>query len=194
MLKMSQLDVPDVHCRHDDLTLDDRDIRLMRAYSLWLETVRASGVRHSSTWSPSDIDIAQSHLFWRIRMGDDPLPYPPPCICSSPWYELIVAGGDHDAGEVHVSQRTHRWGVDRLIVSQELYDIIEKISETEYIAGYGPYRFRVFRDVERHIESMNGKHGAANDAIRARAESNPSVGWFLRREKGLETDPKIRDI
>ena len=121
----------------------NRDIRLLEAYTTWVETVRKE--TNTPNWLPHYPDWVKSRLFWRIRSGKEPLEYPPPTCFSCPWYELI------EIPEAHVSfdpVRTYDDGKNVAYVAQCRYEVIQKASmdgeENAATLGYGPYRFKAW--------------------------------------------------
>lgn len=190
------------HLHHDGTTLTERELKLMFNFLDWVDTVRASpGQRYKPTWRPSEIDVIKSRLFWWIRSGHDPLPYPPPCAFSCPWYELITEEGNHSVyelgGLVTAGSyfRAEANGLDQVVVGQDFYDLIEQVSETEMILGFGPYRFRAFRDIELHadhIAALNPHRPEVRQETLDSDRDNMSRGWFLCRRKDLEGDPILK--
>lgn len=179
-----------VTCHHDDLILDGRDIRLMRAYLKWVDTARREGSRrgyYGPDWTPSDADIAKSRLFWWIRSGHEPLPYPPPRAYSCPWYEIVV-----ETDRYHWAYELTVWdkgGVRTALVCQCEYEIISE-QDGEYTIGFGPYRFRAFRDVDLGMKEM----AFINEQVRQKAleecQNDLSKCWFLHRIDGINLEAK----
>jgi len=197
----------EICCHHDSLVLNDRDLHLMSSYQLWIDTVRRE--RKTPEWLPSPIDIVKSRLFWWIRSGHDPLPYPPPTAYSCPWYELIVDGGNHDSFDTYFYKEkdVHDHGSITfnqlkdlpqeelqycfVALAQSRYDIYQITSDNEIIIGYGPYRFRCFRDIELSAKSIatintHREYDEVYKEILERWQKDGSKGWWIRRDKDLE--------
>ncbi len=181
-----------MHCHHDELVLSERDISLMRHFLKWVDTARQT---YGPGWAPSDIDMLKSRLFWWVRSGHDPLPYPPPTAYSCPWYEVVTDPGAHGALECRVCESGDEFGVLRsapgVFVSQCWYELIEKRDDGSFIIGFGPYRFRAFRDRARMIDravSINGGRDEVAQWAAARFDESEREGWFLTRMHDLEPD------
>ncbi|MEQ1558942.1 MAG: amino acid permease [Methyloglobulus sp.] len=100
------------------IILTERDLFICIAMTKWIQTARQTRY-YKGSWLPSDIDIAKSRLFWRLRSGKEPLPSPPPTAYSCPWYELIDEKRPHWAYDVHQS-------VGHMYFAQCQYDVIER--------------------------------------------------------------------
>ena len=177
-----------VHCHHDHLVLDERDMNLMRWYQLWIDTVRKA--KKTPEWLPSHADIMKSRLFWWIRSGHDPLPYPPPCAYSCPWYEVVTEDGNHGAMQFDILPE-HSVAPGKALISQSIYDVIEKRPDTEYIVGFGPYRFRAFRDIDLYAKKIatinpHQDYDALYHRILNENLESFDTGWWLIRVKDLE--------
>ena len=169
---------------------DERNIRLMKAFVKWITTVRKVS-RYSENWMPSNVDIEKSRLFWWIRSGHEPLDYPPPCAYSCPWYEVVTEEGSHGTYEFNICTDDHPFYAGKVNIAQAIYDLIEKVSDEEYIVGYGPYRFRAYRNVELHakeIVAINPHYSADKlyNKIIKQDKEDMSRGWYLERKKDLE--------
>jgi len=172
-----------IGCHHDDLVIEDRDERLLYAFMTWVDTVRRE--RSDPAWMPSPIDVKKSRLFWWIRSGHEPLSSPPPCAFSCPWYEVVTEAGAHHVYNLFVNENHP----DAVFVAQDRYELIEKRSDSEMLLGFGPYRFKVFRDIERHadvISAYNGHQEGMKEEILADDSGNLSKGWFIERTPELE--------
>jgi len=180
-----------MNLHHDDLVLNDRDLRLMRAYLKWVDTARKHNpVHYPATWTPTDADIAKSRLFWWIRSGHEPLPYPPPTAFSCPWYELITEPGNHGAYELYA---LHVDGKRFANVAACLYEIISE-QEGKYTLGFGPYRFRAFRDPEAYageVQAANRHDPGAHQRMLDNMQDDPTKGWFLCRIDDTEIGESI---
>lgn len=181
-----------LHHDMESVDVDEEQIKLMRAYHLWVQTVRQE--TGSEDWEPSEPDIQKSRLFWRIRAGYLPLPWAPPRAYSCPWYEVVEDMGNHACFECHRSRRfdpPNTW-----VVAQCAYKHIEDRGVDEYIVGYGEYRFLIFRDVEqyaRQIAVQNPHVENAAQIMLERTKNTPSQGWFIRRTPEFEIpQPEIK--
>jgi hypothetical protein len=127
---------------HGPPIITEQDMQLLLCVTKWVETARKFGGEHYKDFIPHHADYAKSRLFWRIRSGKEPLPYPPPCAFSCPWYELIEE-----------PEREHHgfyfWTKDgNAYICQTRYPI-ESGDIGELIVKFGPWRFKVRRDNER---------------------------------------------
>lgn len=179
----------EIGSHHDDFVATEAELRALPAYARWVEVVRKE--RNTPDWEPSVIDLTKSRLFWWIRSGHEPLPYPPPTAYSCPWYELVVeADRNHSSLEFHIAKEGAFGGVfdGQVLIAQCPYKIIEKRSETEYIVGFGPYRFLAFRDPEMRIEELKqiNPHIKDPDYDWGTSISDPAHCWWLRRQIELE--------
>lgn len=149
--RLQDIDAEPAGSHHGDPILTKRDISLLEAYSVWIQTfAKAQGVVPFLTGYP---DWIKSRLFWRIRSGKKPLPYPPPTAFSCPWYELI------EVPEPHETADTVREYDGKLIVAQSRYEILGR-EDNKWIVGYGPYRFKAWNGPitrQRYEDSPNGK-------------------------------------
>lgn len=173
------------YCHHDTLALTERDITLMYAFQLWVDTVRKSP-RYSEAWLPSEIDIIKSRLFWWIRSGNTPLPHPPPTAYSCPWYEVITETGLHGALELSIMPPEGFNGVfaGKINISQCMYNLIDKISDEELIVGFGPYKWRATRSLELYAKRLalyNPRQPDIEVRILKEGFRDAYSGWFLER-------------
>ena len=149
---------------HGEPELLRRDLWLLDCFRLWVETVRGTtsprGGGYPENWFPGQVDCAKSRLFWRIRTGKAPLPYPPPTCYSCPWYELIEEPGPHTTQPLKiVDDRFRRPHFDPAVVSIETLVKSAYVAQCRYevaevntlegeanaaIISYGPYRFRAW--------------------------------------------------
>lgn len=201
-----------MYCHHDDLVLSDKDVeimmqayeagannleefdereqRLVKSFKLWVDTVRKwrNPKLELEDWLPTSVDICKSRLFWWIRSGHEPLPFPPPTAYSCPWYELIVDDLNH---HIYLDFSLHKTNDDSVSVwvCQCPYNLIEKVSDTEYILGFGPYRFKAWRDVEtslRALASYNPQSPNLYEEYYERDKNDLTKCWMIRRERDLE--------
>ena len=131
---------------HGAPDLFKRDIRLLLDYQKWVRTVQNSGGPQYKDWVPGDIDMLKSRLFWRIRSGKEPLPAPPPCAYSCPWYELIEVPGPHDVFEsIRTYETTDSFTCDHEVayVAQCAYRIIDR-EQDALILQYNCYKFKAW--------------------------------------------------
>ena len=115
---------------------------------------RSSMTLGMPNWIPGHVDLLKSRLFWRLRSGKDPLPYPPPTAYSCPWYELIdEADRPHWAYECHVHKPGEPgfWGkIEHPVanIAQCRYEVLEWADEENSIpsvVAFGRYVFNVFK-------------------------------------------------
>lgn len=178
------------------LELDDRTQRLVKAFRLWVNTVRGTAKRggyvYNETWLPGPIDCIKSRLFWWIRSGHEPLPFPPPTAYSCPWYEVITEQGNHHVYDLHEypeGSMFYRKDKPSVSISQSIYDILERKEDGSLILAYGPWRFRAFRDAEKHADVI-GEYNKHDPTCRERVyesdKDDMNKCWFLCRLPELE--------
>ena len=162
---------------HGDPQLFTRDTALIRAYQVWIRTAhKAAPDRYPKGWEPSYIDCLKSRLFWRIRSGKTPLPHPPPCAYSCPWYELIEEDRPHWCWEEF---RTYEPGYFKnpkplVSIAQSLYELVEK-QEGGLMLSYGPYHFKAWRGQAECPAMIDGK-----------VIEVPRDGWYIQYLKNVE--------
>lgn len=176
------------YLHHDGTVIEGTHVTLMRAYHLWVETVRRVNRSpypgYGQDWEPSDVDIVKSRLFWRIRSGYAPLPWAPPCAYSCPWYELVEDLGNHAAFDCwrHSDDDPHFPGT--WVIAQTPYQHIETLPDNRHVVGFGEYRFELHRDPAaeaKRIGDLN-KHLPNCEAERyEEIKDDPNKGWFIRR-------------
>lgn len=167
---------------HGAPIMTEADVRLCQAMSLWIQTARGSkAFSYGPEWVPSYADIIKSRLFWRIRSGKPPLPHPPPTSFSCPWYEVIEELRPHYCFEARPAAVL---GERRASVCQDGYDIIAERPDGSYTLGYGPYRFRLWREEAK----WRAEHA---DIVARWPDKYPSAtdAWLIQREPDLESKP-----
>lgn len=189
-----------LYLHHDDLAIESDHVHLMRAYHLWVETVRNT-VRlpypgYGPDWEPSDIDIVKSRLFWRIRSGYAPLPWAPPCAYSCPWYEVVEDLGSHAAFEARRVLDDKHLG-DVWFIAQTPYKHVETLEDNRHVVAFGEYRFEVHRDPAAEAARVGGLNPHNPDCeteYYARIVDDPTRAWFIRRVPGRESLPAVAPL
>lgn len=178
-----------------DIThLNQREQKLVKAMALWIETARAAKPPwyYSEGWYPRDPDFEKSRLFWRIRTGRMPLPDPPPCAFSCPWYEVVEEDQPHRCTEVSLNStwedHHHKRAWLAVRVNQETYKLVKKISDTEALVQFGRHKYRVWQegpdsDVRLKLHRPDGIDGIMrvffkNWAIQRLMAEPDDVPWF----------------
>jgi hypothetical protein len=123
----------------DDLLVAELTVR-------WIKTVRAAGPGVVMvSWLPSENEIKKSALLARLLAGKNPLPYPPPCAYSYPWYAIVE---DIEPTIIKIKSGLEIWfHSDGLFVNinQNKYSIIEKFADKIMVIRDDqketPYRF-----------------------------------------------------
>lgn len=169
----------EVGAHHGDPTLYERDTKLLADFIKWVQTVRQWREKDRPDWLPSYSDILKSRLFWRIRSGKEPLPNPPPCSYSCPWYEVVEDGVPHDVwphSTVYFSgESPFEPGEKRVSINQDIYKIIGKEEPGKWLVEHGTYRFRVW---EGTCETRYLQDGKVAD--------RESPCWKIQRAPDLE--------
>ena len=145
-----------------DLYLDaksksEQEIKTVHNMVRWIEITRRERYamykqEDQLTWLPHNIDMLKSRLFWRLRSGKDPLPYPPPTAFSCPWYELIEDDRAHWAYDCYIHKPGEQglWGRHTgpiANIGQCLYNVetwSDKEETIPFSVSYGPYLFRTY--------------------------------------------------
>ena len=122
----------------------------------WISIVRSEN--YPDNWLPTDADMAKSALFERLRGGLEPLPRPPPCGMSCPWYALVEDAGPHYAGSGYFaplfSDKDSLIGENRVSVFQNTYDILSREADGSFLLADAfhlprtPWTFRLFYNDE----------------------------------------------
>jgi hypothetical protein len=154
----------------------------------WIRIARRERYAHdvSPNWLPHGIDLLKSRLFWRLRSGKLPLPYPPPTAWSCPWYELIEDVRPHWVHDcyVHKPGEAGLWGRHphpTANLGNTPYRILEFSDPEETlpkIVGYDP----TFLDGEIHyrFKSFQGPwETCALDPKGHTYEKKIITGWWL---------------
>jgi len=135
----------------DDYNLEiltPRDVDLCLAMVKWIDTVRKTCDKN---FLPTEPDIDKSRLFWRCRMGKDPLKYAPPRAYSCPWYELI----DEPNRPHWTYDIVHRG--EKVYFAQCGYKLVEMDAEGKPSkVQFGPYLFRCWYGVSAHDKELFG--------------------------------------
>lgn len=133
---------------HGPPILTERDAHICEAMTKWIDTVRkhGKGISYGPNWLPSSIDIIKSRLFWRIRSGKEPLPHPPPCCYSCPWYEVVEEPAPHWTMECWLTADHPQWKYvsDAAIVGQCAYAVERRNDDGSLVVTFGPWRFNVW--------------------------------------------------
>lgn len=163
-------------------TRDARGTRLWEAMSLWIKTARTWNPQYRDRWYPHGADFKKSRLFWRIRSGRQPLPEPPPCAFSCPWYEVVEEDQPHWCSDVSPSsmwedaQYSPRLG-PTVQINQCSYQLLHKVTETEAIVQYGSYRYWLWKGEKDRTGTLTLERPEGGTA-----EMTISVKrWFLQR-------------
>ncbi len=133
------------NAHHGPPILTDRDLHILEAMVAWIEIVRKEKAYRTTEWLPSNVDMRKSRLFWRLRSGKKPLPSPPPCAYSCPWYEVIEEDRAHWAyDDVHILPFT--LDDDKYVsIAQTRYKVEKMDREIPSIVSFGPYRFKLWK-------------------------------------------------
>lgn len=130
---------------HGPPVFTERDLHVSRAVVQWIATARKARSKafvsfgYDKDWLPAEVDMRKSRLFWRLRSGKKPLPEPPPCAYSCPWYEVVEEDRPHGAYEMTVHDgKAH--------IAQCAYEIEEMNGTEPSIVKFNCYRFKVWRD------------------------------------------------
>ena len=173
---------PDIHAHHGAPPLYARDLAMLQACRLWIQTVRSSGGYYGPDWLPSDVDFSKSRLFWRLRSGKPPLPQPPPTAYSCPWYEVIEEIRPHWCfGDFHLLVEGPGTLDDpKIAIAQSVYDLVERTAQG-YLVRFGPWTFDVWKGTQE-VPSLNAKTGQPETRrldgcwIQRRLEAGETVG------------------
>lgn len=101
----------------------------------WLNIRAQHGYEFSRDQYQFFADIDHSALLRRLLEGKEPLPEPPPRSFSYPWYS-VIEDGEGSPIEVWESPPKLFRDYPALIIDQFDWKILEKISDTEWIATY----------------------------------------------------------
>jgi len=161
--RLQELDAKPVGSHHGDPILTRHDLSLLKAYNAWVYILFEEDQyrnlflenKNKTLFMPNDIDWLKSRLFWRLRAGKDPLPYPPPTAFSCPWYEIIEVPGPHDSFE-HIRVSKEEGRDDRVYIAQCPYKLLEKTDDGKYILGFGPYRFKAWNGPIKRKKTIDG--------------------------------------
>jgi len=166
---------------HGVPTMTNADVKLVECAALWIKTARESSPNHKN-WYPTHVDILKSRLFWRIRSGKPPLPYAPPTAFSCPWYELIDepdrAHWAYDGHEINYGE-----GPVRMSIAQDVYNIVVKKSDRDYILKQEHYYFHAFKGVQKCSAVKTVADGS--DIVEVEGEEKEwhykyVTGWFIQ--------------
>lgn len=100
----------------------------------WLEIREQNGLPFPTSLLTFQIDATKSSLLRRILNGDEPLPEPPPCSFSYPWYYL-VENGSAQSSDVWIENEILQ-PKTALIINQFIWEVKERTSEDEFICSY----------------------------------------------------------
>lgn len=167
---------------HGPPIITERDAALLGAMVKWIATARAAGRRDYQGWLPSHPDIIKSRLFWRIRSGKEPLPEPPPTCFSCPWYEVVEVLEPHDIFDVHPYPKDWSNGKNLVSVGQCPYEVIQELEDKSRIVGFGRWRFRLWRDVEKWKAAHPQSTHSPKDY----------EAWWIERTPKLEAEAPAR--
>jgi hypothetical protein len=146
--RLEELDDTPTGSHHGDPVLMRRDISLLEAHSEWVQLLWKHD-KHSAGRLPHYPDWLKSRLFWRIRSGKEPLPFPPPTAYSCPWYEVIEVPEAHDCYEL-IQERE-----GRVRVAQCSYTVVSKGDDGKWELSYGPYLFDAWNGPVTHKQMGN---------------------------------------
>lgn len=129
----------------------------------WLKIREENGISFPTELIQFEIDIRKSALLTRMLGGKDPLPEPPPKAFSYPWYSLIEQGEGDPFEVVEVDPfEVVEVGKDltRILIDQHIWDVIKKISDTEYQITYngeqGKFRWKLWRPDTKESDITRG--------------------------------------
>jgi hypothetical protein len=149
--------------------IDPEVLKGVVAILRWFDIQNAEGSNYPSS-DTLMVDIDHSVLLHRLLSGIEPLPFPPPCKSSYPWYELIEKGfaklsADEELDEVH-----EHFSKEKLVIAQNSrWKIVEKLGKHDYIVCYdkraGNWRCHKVNN-EWHLEKINNDIITTKTAIR----------------------------
>jgi hypothetical protein len=118
-------------------TLTEDLNRIYACIGQWLEIREEHGESLKETYADQlRCDMQHSSLLCRLVVQQkEPLPIPPPCAYSYPWYSLIETGNDENITDFHDYDKAGHYP-GYVAIAQSLWKIEKRVSDDEFLLRY----------------------------------------------------------